>query len=150
MSGEARHIEVYCNNFAADFLVPASEIRVEVRRMGAGDRAVAELADRYKLSREVILRRLLDMELVTEQLYRAKAAEWSEEYEAAVRARKGEGGNYYNTQAVYLSERYANLAFASYYQGNISMEKLADYLNVRVKSVPGLEQAILQRAAREA
>lgn len=70
--------------------------------------------------------------------------------EAAVEARKGEGGNYYNTQAVYLSERYAHLAFSSYYRGAISLEKLADHLNVKVKSVPGLEQAILQRAARQA
>lgn len=150
MSGEARHIEVFCNQFAADFLVPTSEIGAVVQKRGTGDEVVADLADRYKVSREVVLRRLLDMGLVNEQRYRRQAAKWAEEYEQAKAAKKSGRGNYYNTHATYLSDRYANLAFSSYYRGSISIERLADYLNVKVKSIPGLEQAILQRAAREA
>jgi hypothetical protein len=48
------------------------------------------------------------------------------------------------TQASYLGERYLRLAFGKYYEGAISIEQLADYLNVKVSSVGGLEQAALQ------
>ena len=100
------------------------------------------MAATYKVSREVILRRLLDLRLVTKAHYEKKAAEWARQ-----RVDRGSGGNYYLTHASYLSERYASLAFSSYYRGAISVERLADYLNVSVKSVAGLEQAVLQKAA---
>jgi hypothetical protein len=94
---------------------------------------------------------MLDMGLVSAQRYRSQAAQWMEEYEnerVARAARKEGRGNYYYNQATYLSERYTNLAFSSYYRGGISADKLADYLNINVKSLPGLEQVVLQRAAK--
>lgn len=148
LSGEARRVEVFCNRFAADFLLPSEEFGRAVRQLGTGDRAVAELASQYHVSREVVLRRMLEMGLVSPERYRRQAAQWAEEYENARAAGKKGQGNYYNTQAAYLSERYTNLAFSSYYQGSISAEKLADYLNIKVKSLPGLEQVVLQRAAK--
>lgn len=141
LSGEARRVEVFCNKFAADFLVPSERVRAAVKQSGMTDDAIAKVAATYKVSREVILRRLLDLRLVTNAYYEKKAAEWARQ-----RVDKGSGGNYYLTHASYLSERYAKLAFSSYYRGAISVEKLADYLDVRVKSIPGLEQVILQKA----
>jgi hypothetical protein len=46
-----------------------------------------------------------------------------------------------------LGDKYLNIAFSSYYRGKISVEQLADYLNVSVKNVPGLEQFVLQRTS---
>ena len=142
LSGEPRRVEVFCNQFAADLLVPSGQVRAAIKRLGMTDRSIATVAATYKVSREVILRRLLDLRLVTKAHYEKKAAEWTRQ-----RVDRGSGGNYYLTHASYLSERYASLAFSSYYRGAISVERLADYLNVSVKSVAGLEQAILQKAA---
>lgn len=77
--------------------------------------------------------------------YDRKSAEWDSEYEA--RARDESGGNYYLTQASYLGERYLRLALRKYYDGAISLEQLAEFLNVRVSSVPGLEQVVVQVAS---
>lgn len=140
LAGEPRRVEVFCNQFAADLLAPVEHVRTAVKRLGTTDESVATVAATYKVSREVILRRLLDLRLITRAHYERKAAEWARQ-----RVARGSGGNYYRTHASYLSERYARLAFSSYYQGSIPVEKLADFLNVSVKSVPGLEQAILQR-----
>jgi len=140
LAGEPRRVEVFCNQFAADLLAPVEHVRMAVNRLGTTDESVAAVATTYKVSREVILRRLLDLRLITRAHYERKAAEWARQ-----RVARGSGGNYYRTHASYLSERYARLAFSSYYQGSIPVEKLADFLNVSVKSVPGLEQAILQR-----
>jgi len=51
------------------------------------------------------------------------------------------------TQASYLSEKYAQLALSNYYRGAISVEQLADYLNVSVKNVPGIEYYILRKTS---
>ena len=145
LSGQPRRIEIFCNQLAAELLVPIADLRPAVKRFGTDDEAVAQIAGLYKVSRELILRRFLGMGLVTQQQYQRKAAQWIEEYEAAAFA-KG-GGNYYATHASYLSERYARLAFSNYYRGTISMEQLADYLNVSVRTVPGLEQLVLRKPA---
>jgi Zn-dependent peptidase ImmA (M78 family)/transcriptional regulator with XRE-family HTH domain len=145
LHGEARRLEIFCNRLAAEFLVPTIDLRQAISHYGTNDEGVAEMARLYKVSREMILRRLLDMGLVTQQRYQKKAAQWIKEYEAAGPA-KG-GGNYYATHASYLSERYARLAFSRYYRGAISMEQLAQYLNVSAKSVPGIEQFVLRKPA---
>jgi Zn-dependent peptidase ImmA (M78 family)/transcriptional regulator with XRE-family HTH domain len=143
LRGSARRIEIFCNRFAAEVLVPVEDLKRVIESAGIDDAAVVQMAELYRVSREVILRRLLDMGLVSQQRYQRKVGQWAEEYEA-FKEGKG-GGNYYTTHASYLSERYARLAFGKYYRGAISLEQLADYLNVSVKSVPGLEQLVLQR-----
>jgi len=85
------------------------------------------------------------MGLVTKQRYEHDVKKWRDEYDAKVKAdaESGKsGGNYYATQASYLGEKYMSLAFSNYYRGKISVEQLADYLNVSAKNIPGLEQFI--------
>lgn len=77
--------------------------------------------------------------------YEARAARWRREHENRPRAEGG--GNYYATKASYLGETFLRLAFGRYYQGAISIQQLADFLNVRVSRVSGLEQLFLQKAA---
>lgn len=148
LSGESRHIEVLCNKLAAEFLAPRDVVRVDVQQLGTSDSAVRRIAEKYKVSREVILRTYLDLRLITRDYYEDKLSEWTREYEDFVEAaaEKKTGGNYYYTHAAYLSDQYARLAFSNFYRGAISVDQLADYLNASVKSIPGLEQAILQRA----
>ncbi len=144
LAGEAKRIEVFCNRFAAELLVPEPGFRRRVSSLLVDEDAIAGLAEEYKVSREVILRRLLDLKIVSKAYYEEKVAQWREEYAS----RSGrEGGNYYATQATYLGEKYLRLAFGRYYQGVISIQQLADFLNVRVSSVAGLEQFFLQQAA---
>jgi len=143
LTGDAKRIEIFCNQFAANFLVPNDDFRRMLRQAGTNDAAVADLARSYKVSREVILRRFLDLSLVTRSRYETMAARWRRQ--ALEHRRQESGGNYYLTHASYLSDRYARLAFAKFYRGSISIEQLANYLNVSVRSVPGLEQAVLQK-----
>jgi len=148
LSGDARRIEVFCNAFAAEFLVPSGQIDAVLRSSGVSDAAVSELAARYKVSRAVILRRMLDLGFVTQARYEARVKQWDDEYDAAQKARKekGAGGNYYHTIGTYLSDRYTRLAFSQYYRGHISADQLAGYLNVSVKNVPTFEEYMLRKA----
>lgn len=142
LTGDARRIEVFCNRFAAECLAPMADVRGMLGQDATSDERIAQLASVFKVSRHVILTRLIELRFISQRVYEQKTAEWNAEYDAD----RGEkpGGNYYLTQAAYLGERYLRLAFGRYYDGAISIEQLADYLNVKVSSVAGLEQAALQ------
>lgn len=138
--GEDRQIEVFCNAFAAHVLVPDADFKKQ--DLSADDPNILRLARRYKISREVILRRFLELGLVSQKTYTKKASQWAQDYFDNA---PEEGGNYYLTQAAYLSDRYMQMAFGNYYQGRISLEQLAGYLNVKASNVAGLEQIVVER-----
>ena len=146
LGGDEKRIEVFCNSLTAEFLVPSGDFdeRLAFMLRPWEDEAVSELARRYKVSREVILRRLLDRGKITPSHYQTKAHEWTMDY----RRKKGSGGgDYYAKQAVYLGDKFLGLAFGRYYQGLYTREQLADYLDVKVNSVAGLEQYMLEKAS---
>lgn len=140
---EDKNVEFFCNRFAGAFLVPDDDFDKQTRSIAYTDANISKLAKRYSVSREVILRKLFDKGLVSEDKYIEKATEWNEEYKANVG--NGGGGNYYNTKIAYLGTNYMNLVFSNYYQNKITITQAADYLNVKEKSVPSLEEAFLRR-----
>lgn len=143
--GTAKDIEVFCNRFAAQILVPSKDFDTWLKKGWLIEDLVDYLANRYKVSREVILRKLLDKNIVDNQYYEAKVKQWLEEY--TKQNKRENGGNYYATQATYLGDKFLDLAFSKYYQGRFSVEQLADYLNVKVKSIAGLEEFVLKRGS---
>ena len=136
-----KRIEQFCNALAAEFLIPSDDFSAQLRLVGQiNDQTIAVLALRYHVSREAVLRRMLDRGLVEPAYYEAKAKQWAEEYEGS-----SEGGDYYATQSIYLGDRYLRLVFGKHYQGRLSLEQVADYLGVRTKSVAGLEAIMLRK-----
>ena len=145
-------IEVFCNQFAAEFLVPSGDLETRFKDSLYDDTAIEELAVYYKVSRPVILLKLVNRGIFTSDDYRQKTAQWTEEYESRLEGKAGGkspgGGNYYNTHAVYLGYRFIELAFSRYHQGQCSIEELADHLNIKVKNLPRLEDCLLRKIIR--
>ena len=145
-------IEVFCNQFAAELLVPSGDLETRFKDSLYDDTAIEELAVYYKVSRPVILLKLVNRGIFTSDDYRQKTAQWTEEYESRLEGRAGGkspgGGNYYNTHAVYLGYRFIELAFSRYHQGQCSIEELADHLNIKVKNLPRLEDCLLRKIIR--
>ena len=139
-------IEVFCNQFAAEFLVPSSHLETCLNYSVYNDAAIEELASYYKVSRPVILLKLVNRGIFTSDAYRQKTEQWAKEHQA--RSKKGTGGDYYNTRAVYLGYRFMELAFSRYHQGQCSIEELTDHLNVKVKNLPRLEDCLLRKITR--
>ncbi|NQT83731.1 ImmA/IrrE family metallo-endopeptidase [bacterium] len=144
LTGGEKQIEVFCNRLTATFLVPPDDFKHHLKRRTWRDEAFEKLANRYKVSRVVILRNLLDRELVSRGDYDKKVGQWAKEYKDRP---KPAGGNYYATQATYLGDTFLNLAFGRYYEGRCTVQQLADYLNVKVRSVAGLEQQMLTKVS---
>lgn len=147
VSQKYQHIEIFCNRFAAEMLVPLAEFKKNRDGDFTDSSFVNELADHYNVSREVILRRALDLGLVSSAFYGNKAAQWNKQ---AIRPRRTEGkGNYYATEATYLGSHFLNLAFRRYHQGICTREQLAEYLNVKVKNLHNLEPYAMRFGAKQ-
>ena len=143
LHGRNKQIEVLCNRFASEFLVPDADFARSMARLPVNQQSVAVLAERYWVSREVILRRMRDRQLVTQQVYE----QWSKEWQQELHGRAGSGGDYYLTKGAYLGDHYLELVFSRLYHNRITVEQLAEYLGIKTKSVPGMEALLFQRGA---
>jgi Zn-dependent peptidase ImmA (M78 family) len=141
--GDNRKIEVACNRFVGEFLVPKEDFDRRIRSGKLSDELIENLASIYKVSREVILRRCLDKGLVNQELYEKKSREWIGQ--ALKKMSSAKGGDYYRNVVSYLSGTYLKLAFKSYLENRISAPQLADYLGVKATSLPGIETEFFGR-----
>ena len=88
---ENRREEQFCNAVAGEFLAPAQEVRALWRRDAELEDNVASLARNFHVSKYVIIRRALDLGLITPDVYQNY-------YGALVRSfneSDGGGGNFY-------------------------------------------------------
>ena len=142
-----KKIEILCNRLAAEILVPSDDFELYVKGVQVDESFVTNLANIYKVSREVILRKFLDRGTVNESTYKELTAKWNEEAKKQKRERKG-GGYYYNTQIAYMGGKYLEIAFNAYYKKSISEIQLANYLNVKTDNLPLLELLLHRRWSR--
>jgi len=133
--------EMFCNHFAGALLVPREALLAQVSATGAAaardsdwpDERLRELGEKFKVSREVILRRLLILGLTTQACCKRKRKEW-----AAAKPVKTGKRRFRSPAQISFSERGAPLVSMlteSYSQGNITYADLTDYLGVRGRQV---------------
>ena len=144
LEGDAKAIEVRCNEFAGEFLMPVASFPWNEVDLADLDQSTARIAELYSVSREVVLRRLVDRGRVSQAVYERKAQEWAIEAQEA-RQRSGSGGSYYANQATYLSGAFLDLGFSQYRAGNVTRADLADHFGMRAETVGRLEDYLLTR-----
>lgn len=112
-SGES---ERWCNRVAAELLVPIASLSQEYSQGSDLTTELDRLAKYYKVSTLVILRRIFDAELMTRTAYRtAYDAELSRIM--ALAGGGSSGGNFYNTQPIRVSKRFARALIADTIEG---------------------------------
>jgi len=133
-------IERTCNHFAGEFLVPDDDFDLVTRNNKVTDSLVAELSNIYCVSREVILRKFLDRKKISKEEYQEKRELFNTDYFREVEKMKAKknGGDYYNTQAVYKGRHYLELVYRQYYSNKVTIIQLARYLNMKIPSVKAL------------
>jgi Zn-dependent peptidase ImmA (M78 family)/transcriptional regulator with XRE-family HTH domain len=138
LADQQRSIEILCNQFAAEFLVPGAAFRAAMAGRDHSQRSAEIVAQSFRVSREVIYRRFLDRGWIDEAEYLRAAREWAGQRTA------GSGGDWYRTHIAYLGREYIALAFRQYYQNRIDEVQLANYLDAKLKNVSTLEERFLQ------
>ncbi len=107
-------VERWCNQVAAELLVPLAVLHNEYARTGELGDEVSRLARRFKVSTLVILRRIHDAGGLTSEDFR----EAYKQELARLRAfPRGSGGDFYLTQAARVSKRFARALVESTLEG---------------------------------
>lgn len=149
---EEQRIEIFCNKVAAAALVPAENILAEAvvtarpaQAQDWDDDTVNLLAEKYSVSREVIVRKLLTLGRTTEAFYRRKRGEYQRQLEAALRQQRPGSG--FESPAVKVvsidGQGFVKLVLECYHHGNITLSDASSYLGVRIKHLPTIEQRLL-------
>lgn len=131
-------IERACNAFAGAFLVPDEDFNKQIRGKSPTEEFVRSLASAYGVSREVILRKFLDVHWISQDEYMERSSEYTQDYFRAQKessASKSAKGNYYNTQASYKGRQYTELVFNRYYANRITLAQAAQYMNMKIPSI---------------
>lgn len=109
--------ELWANRVAAEVLVPIAAIRAEFRGAATGDE-IGRLAKRYKVSTLVVLKRIFDAGFLTWDDYRSLYTDELARVMAIVEARRGSGGDYYNTQPLRISRSFARAVIIDAMEGH--------------------------------
>lgn len=138
-------VEVFCNAVAAEILVPGESLLgiLQVARASrdhewTGDELKA-LADRYSVSREVVLRRLLSVGKTTRDHYERMRALFVAEYERLEGPRRAWGPA---PDAIVIRNngpRFAGLVLESYRRELITPAAASRFLGISVRRVPQIE-----------
>ncbi len=101
--------EIWCNKVAAEVLVPLASLQANYQNDSSSDE-LDRLARLYKVSTLVVLRRIFDAGLLAWDDYRAQYADELERVLSILDKKRGpsSGGNYYYTQPLRVSQRFAH------------------------------------------
>lgn len=147
---EEQRTEVFCNHAAGAILVPMDVLRNDqlVRSRAAGptwsDTALKALSWRFKVSREVVLRRLLVAGMTTREFYADKREELLTEYRE-VRVTPGRGGPNPRQAAISAAGPwFAKVVLHAYHLHRVTASDVAEYLGLRVRHLPKLEEELFR------
>jgi Zn-dependent peptidase ImmA (M78 family) len=110
-------VELFCNRIAAEFLVPAQDLRRQWQEARPADEPFQFIARHFKVSPLVAARRALDIGPIG----RERFFEFYREYQEDERRqkRKSSGGDFYATQGMRIGERFAHAVIRAVKEGRL-------------------------------
>ena len=135
--------EIYCNEVASEVLVPKNELLMNpyLKQNGVyfwNESIVSRLANEYSVSREVILRKLMDEGLVSVDEYNKLKQKWDEEYKIKIAGY----GNYYINKISSLGKNFIQAVIENYSKGKLSDSQVNDFLNIKLSNLLKLEERL--------
>jgi Zn-dependent peptidase ImmA (M78 family) len=130
-SAPTNDVEIWCNRVAAEMLVPLAALRQAYNRRAVLSEEANRLARLFKVSTLVVLRRIHDAGgLTREELWQA----YEDELTQLRETRKESGGDFYLTQAVRVSKRFARALIRSTFEGQTSFTEAFRMLGLKKMS----------------
>lgn len=135
-------LEKWCNAFAAEVLIPTSEllrmpIVHEYQKQGQkiwANKHLYGLADYFHVGPLAILRRLLENGLTTKDFYKERHEKWNKPQFG--RSKNPEGRNLAREAVQEKGKTYIGLAFKAFDQNRINVKDLSDFLGVKLSYIP--------------
>jgi len=148
---EDQRIEVFCNQVAAAALMPKESLLAQpgVREHGLrseawSDAQISDLARRFNVSREALVRRLLTFDRTTSGFYNRKRSQYIAEYQASL-ARQREKStdikrNMPQETVSHFGKPLVRMLLGNYYQDRLTLSDVSGILGLKVKHIPKLER----------
>jgi len=124
-------VERWCNEVAGEFLVPLSQLRNDFSPATALPEELQRLAREYRVSTLVVLRRVFDAGFLGWDDYRAA---WDNQMSLVSQATSASGGNFYNTQPVRVSKRFARAVVVDALEGGTLYDEAFRLLGIKKKA----------------
>ncbi|HEC78685.1 MAG TPA: ImmA/IrrE family metallo-endopeptidase [candidate division WOR-3 bacterium] len=125
----SQRIESWCDRAAAEFLIPAWELKEYWREIRHEAMPFEAIARRFKVSPIVAGRRAMDLRLVGRKTFFEFYQEYTEqEY---WRRPAGGGGDFYNNQNLRVGERFALHVIRAAKEGRLSFKEAYDLVGLR-------------------
>ena len=151
-SPEDQRIEVFCNHVAAAALMPKDSLLVQPGVAEQGKRSenwtdtqISELARRFNVSREAILRRLLTFDRTTNDFYSRKRAQYIAEYQTHRAKQKEQAKDIKRNMPAetvsHFGKPLVRMLLNNYWQDRMSLSAISGYLGLKVKHIPNLAKA---------
>lgn len=142
-----QRVEQFCNRVAGEVLVPKDALLShEDVQGGSGatewsDATLGDLARYFKVSREVVVRRLTILGRATDDFYRRKRRQYAKEREAVARSA---GGPMPVSRSILRSigRPFARIVLDAYRREAISSSDLAELLGARLKHLRAVEELL--------
>lgn len=145
-------IERFCNEVAGALLLPAPALAEDPIIRGAPtsgewrDEEILALATSYSVNQEAVLRRLVSLELTSWRFYGERRQQYQEAY-ARRRAEEEGFAPYHRVRVRDLGRAYVRLVLDAYHRDRINTSEVSDYLGIRLKHLPKIEDEALRNAA---
>ncbi len=150
--GEQDKIEVFCNAVAGEVLVPTdwlqniSIVQQHENKSVWNEEEINNLAERFGVSREVVVRRLLAINKTTEYFYKQKREQYQAEYRIKIAQEKAEKKSLpiqHHYKVINQNGRkFAKLVLEGYHQNKIGLLDVSEYLGAKIKHLPKIEQSL--------
>lgn len=153
-----QRVEVFCNAAAAAALMPRDLFLEEPvvyekpsQRREWDEAEIEELASRYSVSREAVVRRLLTLERTTESFYRQKREQYAQEYlQRQAREREKLQNQEFRRNpardAISVNGTlFARLVLDTYHRDRITLSDVSSFLGVRVRHLAKIERDLGMR-----
>jgi Zn-dependent peptidase ImmA (M78 family) len=150
---EEQKVEIFCNRVAAAALMPRDRILSEdlviahgVRRTAWTVDEIQELAKRYSVSRESLVRRLLTLGRTTDEFYKKIRADLLAEIQMLKERKKQQAEeleyrkNPPREAISDLGRSFVGLVMMNYYQDRLTLSEVSEHLGVRVRHVPRIQE----------
>lgn len=155
LNNEYRAIEEFCNKFAASFLVPERLFKKDIDFDNQiihewSEKDLNTLSKIYSVSKEVILRKLVDLSLASKNFYFNKKRIWNNELiqiREKLKQRNKElgrgGGQAQDVKVVNEKGKlFISNVLKNYEKGNLSYGQISEFLEVKLDHLPQIIERV--------
>ncbi len=145
-----QNVEPFCNRFASSLLVPDSEVEKWPINFGVSpkdeDAAIKQIADRYRVSKDVVLIKLRTAERISEAEFNRIYSRWKKKRSGEVKilakppAKQNTGPSALQICMRQRGTPFVDLVLGAMKRGVITDHDALNYLGIKIKDLDKLEQ----------